>query len=78
MKYIATSVLLLQQSDLEKAEFLLKQALLEDERDRTDDAEPLYMDAAELCLKAVSCSLLDSRIRSTLNDLSFTFNSPYI
>ncbi|EDV27259.1 uncharacterized protein TRIADDRAFT_37459 [Trichoplax adhaerens] len=44
-------------SDLEKVEFLMKQALLEDERDRSDDAEPLYMDAAELCLRVKStCS----------------------
>lgn len=43
---------------MERAEFLLKQALYEDERDRPSDALPLYTDAAELCIKT-SGSLSD-------------------
>ena len=39
---------------MERAEFLLKQALHEDERDRQIDALPLYTDAADLCIKTVS------------------------
>ena len=41
---------------MERAEFLLKQALHEDERGRPNDALPLYTDAAELCIGTVSCS----------------------
>ena len=39
---------------MERAEFLLKQALHEDERDRQIEALPLYTDAADLCIKTVS------------------------
>ena len=39
---------------MERAEFLIKQALYEDERNRPNDALPLYTDAAELCIKTVS------------------------
>lgn len=39
---------------MERAEFLLKQALHEDERGRQIDALPLYTDAADLCIKTVS------------------------
>ena len=46
---------LLLQNGVERAEFLLKQALYEDERDRPNDALPLYTDAAALCIKTVSC-----------------------
>ena len=42
------------QNGVERAEFLLKQALYEDERGRPDDALPLYTDAAELCIRTVS------------------------
>lgn len=50
-----TCAFLLLQNGAERAEFLLKQALYEDERGRPDDALPLYTDAAELCIKTVSC-----------------------
>ena len=50
-----TCTFLLLQNGVERAEFLLKQALYEDERGRPDDALPLYTDAAELCIKTVSC-----------------------
>ena len=50
-----TCSFLLLQNGVERAEFLLKQALYEDERGRPDDALPLYTDAAELCIKTVSC-----------------------
>lgn len=43
------------QNGVERAEFLLKQALYEDEKGKPDDALPLYTDAAELCIKTVSC-----------------------
>ncbi len=42
------------QKDVERAEFLLKQALAEDEGGRPDDALPLYTDAIDLCLEVVS------------------------
>ncbi|XP_027051362.1 calpain-7-like isoform X1 [Pocillopora damicornis] len=48
-----------QQNGVERAEFLLKQALHEDERGRQIDALPLYTDAADLCIKT-SSSLPDS------------------
>ena len=50
-----TCTFLLLQNGVDRAEFLLKQALYEDERGRPDDALPLYTDAAELCIKTVSC-----------------------
>ncbi|KAJ7372170.1 calpain 7 [Desmophyllum pertusum] len=43
-----------QQNGVERAEFLLKQALYEDERNRPNDALPLYTDAAALCIKTSS------------------------
>ena len=46
------------QNGAERAEFLIKQALNEDERGRIDDALPLYTDAAELCMKTVSLLLI--------------------
>ncbi|PFX26435.1 Calpain-7 [Stylophora pistillata] len=46
------------ENGVERAEFLLKQALYEDERDRPSDALPFYTDAAELCIKT-SGSLSD-------------------
>ena len=47
-------LLSLEQKDLEKADFLVRQGLDEDEKGNKDDALPLYMDAAELCLRTVS------------------------
>ena len=45
------------QKDVEKAEFLLRQGLFEDEKGRPMNALPLYTDAVHLCLATVSkCS----------------------
>lgn len=52
---MTTCAFLLLQNGVERAEFLLKQALYEDERGRPNDALPLYTDAAALCIKTVSC-----------------------
>lgn len=43
-----------QQLDLERAEFLLYQAFNEDEENNTEEAVELYLEAVELCLKAVN------------------------
>ena len=43
-----------QKQELERAEFLLKQGLDEDEAGNEEEAVELYLQAAELCLKAVS------------------------
>ena len=42
------------QKDVEKAEFLLRQGLFEDEKGRPMNALPLYTDAVDLCLATVS------------------------
>ena len=43
-----------EQLELDRAKFLVCQALEEDESGAKDDAVELYMQAAELCLKLVS------------------------
>lgn len=42
-----------QQLDLERAEFLMHQALDEDEDGAMDEAVQLYSEAVDVCLKAV-------------------------
>eukprot|EP00794_Sanderia_malayensis_P003110 gene3110-3578_t len=42
------------QKEVKRAEFLLKQALEEDENERPEQALPLYTDAVEFCLEVVS------------------------
>lgn len=46
-----------QKLELDRAEFLLKQGLDEDESGNEEEAVELYLQAAELCLKAVSYNL---------------------
>lgn len=41
------------QADLKRAKFLLREAMEEDEKNNWEDALCLYLDAAELCIKAV-------------------------
>jgi len=41
------------QLGLERAKFLIEQAMDEDQQDNLDDAFKMYMEAAELCLKLV-------------------------
>ena len=55
MNLMKTCATFLLQNGVERAEFLLKQALYEDEKGRPNDALPLYTDAASLCIKTVSC-----------------------
>lgn len=43
-----------QKLELDRAEFLLRQGLDEDEAGNEEEAIELYLQAAELCLKAVS------------------------
>ena len=47
------------QSDLKRADFLLKEAMSQDEQDNRDQAVQLYMEAVELCLKAKESSTND-------------------
>ncbi|XP_031565843.1 calpain-7-like [Actinia tenebrosa] len=59
-----------QQNNLEKAEFLLKQGLCEDEKDKHTEALPLYTDAVQLCLD-ISKSLPDSDpLKAQFNNLA--------
>jgi len=41
------------QLGLERAKFLIEQAMDEDQQDNLDDAFKMYMEAAEMCLKLV-------------------------
>lgn len=59
-----------QQNGAERAEFLIKQALNEDERGRIDDALPLYTDAAELCMKTSKSLLDDDNLKKKLHSLA--------
>lgn len=45
-----------QQLDLERADFLLRQAFNEEEEKNIDEAVDLYVEAVDLCLKAVKFS----------------------
>ena len=44
-----------EQAALERANFLLRQAFEEDEQGNDKDAIELYLNAAEMCIQAVSC-----------------------
>ena len=44
----------MQQKEIEQAEFVMRQALEEDENGRPEQALPLYTDAIHLFLEAVS------------------------
>lgn len=57
------------QKGAERAEFLLKQALVEDESGRPDQALPLYTDAVHLCLES-SKTVKDTATREKLNNLA--------
>lgn len=59
-----------QQKGVERAEFLLKQALHEDERGRPNDALPLYTDAAELCIGTSSGLPDDDKLKKKLQLLA--------
>ena len=46
------------QLGLERAKFLIEQAMDEDQQDNLDDAFKMYTEAAELCLKLVRAGCL--------------------
>lgn len=64
-----------QQKDLEKADFLVRQGLDEDEKGNKDEALPLYMDAAELCLRTVSQQNIDDPPTHTPQKLEMVLGS---
>lgn len=70
LKKIPVAIKSSQQNGAERAEFLIKHALYEDERGRPNDALPLYTDAAELCIKTSSSLLDDDNLKKKLHSLA--------
>lgn len=58
-----------QRCDLKRAEFLLKEAMSEDEQDNYEQALQLYMESVELCLKAKE-STSSEQVKQQLNLLA--------
>ena len=46
------------ESELERADFLIRSAMEEDEADRIEEAIDLYREAAELCINTVSYHII--------------------
>lgn len=58
-----------QRCDLKRAEFLLREAMSEDEQDNYEQALLLYMESVELCLKAKECTSSE-QVKQQLNLLA--------